>query len=274
MDDWRQQRGPAKDVYGLLDNIRAHPQYWRAVGSLDQLRLLLAGYREAVEISGSQEALDFPFGNPGPFSDWVRLQMPALKTTVHLHVDWPSAIENRAGELGIPALDLFFTMLDQFRAVRAAYRFGGQATELPDVPTAVEVPFAPNHQPVTPWFEQGESEWRGVYPIVAALRAQPQWHRVWTLDHPAGTATPVPDVDFTASMVLVVEIGARSSGGYSVEIERIAEVGGVLYVCAVETRPGPHCCTTDAVTYPDTWVTTPHFDGPLRVVLGTRTKDC
>jgi PrcB C-terminal len=275
VDDWRRSwREPAKDVYGLLDNIRTDPHYWRAVGSLDQLRLLLAGYREAVEISGSHEALDFPFGNPGPFSVWLRLQIPALKTTSPYDVDWPSALENQAATLGVPPLDLFFTMVDQFRAVRAAYRFGGQATEVPDAPSAVEVPFAPNDQAVMGWFEEAESRSRGVYPIVAALRAQPEWHRFWGLDPRAGMATPVPDVDFTASMVLVVEIGGRPSSGHSVEIERIAEVGGVLYVCAVETRPGPNCFKFGMVTYPDTWATTPHFDGPLRVVLSVRTKDC
>jgi hypothetical protein len=269
-------------VYGLLGDIRANRHEWREVSSLRDLSLLLTGYRAAVEIHDADEALDFPFGNPGPFAVWTELRYPATYQASYgavrrgsFHADWTTAIERAATERGVPAFDLFFELVDEFRGMRAAYRFGRAVERVPDGLAAVDVPFAPiTPFPAMPWFEQGESEFRAAYPLVAVLGAQPEWHRVWTAENEGQAGVvPVPEADFASSMVVVVEIGARGSSGYDVRVERIVQAGGVLYVCALETRPGPHAVGLPALTYPSTSVATPRFDGPVRVVLRNTTLD-
>jgi hypothetical protein len=273
VDRWR-RHGPVKaeNVYGLLEDIRARPQYWSGVlGSLDQLSLLLVGYRAAVENHGAEQDIDFAFGNPGPFSDWLlHRRHPAGSSAMARSIAfaWPLAIDHMATDRNVPAFDLFFELVDEFRAERAAYRFGSQEEQVPDVASAVDVPFAvgASCSGSTPWFSQGEAESRGVYPAVAAIRAEPAWCRAATPEYRAQLgALGILDVDFDADMVVVVEIGRRPSTGYGVELERIVEADGALYVCAVETKWMG--ASGAAIRYPACWATTPHFDGPIRLVL-------
>jgi hypothetical protein len=151
-------------------------------------------------------------------------------------------------------------------------RFGQAADRVPDAQPVFDIAFtAIAPRPALPWFEPGESQSRAAYPMVAVLSAQPAWHRAWTLRHEGQAGVlPVPEVDFAVSAVVVVEIGARPSTGYTVEVERIVKVDGVLYVCALERQPGPQAVTGPAVTYPSASVATDRFDGPIRVVLESR----
>ncbi len=68
------------------------------------------------------------------------------------------------------------------------------------------------------------------------------WHR-------AGQNSP-PEVDFDEYKVIAVFSGEQPTGGYEIEVERIAETEGSLRVYIQETSPDPSDMVTQALTYP------------------------
>jgi hypothetical protein len=57
-------------------------------------------------------------------------------------------------------------------------------------------------------------------------------------------------VDFDKHDLVIVALGERNTGGYSIEITSIQLVGGELAVTGQATRPGPDDAVTQAITYP------------------------
>jgi hypothetical protein len=99
------------------------------------------------------------------------------------------------------------------------------------------------------------------------------WAEVWSTVF-ACTSTPptMPTIDFAREMLVVVSLGARSSGGYAVAIQSVVvDPGGVLRVQFVEERPGPSCAVTAVITYPVAIARVPRadvsaaFDGQVQV---------
>ncbi|MFC8270445.1 hypothetical protein ACFUIZ_32700 [Streptomyces cinereoruber] len=103
-----------ENVHDFLDQVRLRPGAWALNGSLTHLDSMLLGYRVAMEVHSAEE--DFPFWTPGgsaPFDTWLneRAGRPSA-------LRWSTQIEREAETIGTPALELFFTLLDQFRAER------------------------------------------------------------------------------------------------------------------------------------------------------------
>jgi hypothetical protein len=72
------------------------------------------------------------------------------------------------------------------------------------------------------------------------------WH-----EHDAGmTPAPPPPVDFKKYDVIGVFMGAKPTGGYSVEIGEIKRTGKNAVVHATLWKPGPGMMTTQAFTSP------------------------
>jgi hypothetical protein len=70
--------------------------------------------------------------------------------------------------------------------------------------------------------------------------------RIWAaLDSP-----DQPQVDFANDVVVLVAAGQRSSGGHEITVRRAALANGRLLLEVVETKPGPNCMTTLALTQP------------------------
>lgn len=63
---------------------------------------------------------------------------------------------------------------------------------------------------------------------------------------------PVPRVDFQRETVVAIFAGQKSTGGYGVEVERVSEENGELYLDVRFTSPGEGAITTQALTSP--WV--------------------
>jgi len=59
-----------------------------------------------------------------------------------------------------------------------------------------------------------------------------------------------PAVDFTKGMVVAVAAGQRPSGGYEIQVHRVAQQAGELTVEVLETVPGPNCMTSASLTQP------------------------
>ncbi|MEU9705288.1 hypothetical protein [Streptomyces sp. NPDC047981] len=102
------------NVYGFLDQVRLRPGMWVPNISLAHLDSMLLGYRVAIEVHNAEE--DFPFWTPGgdtPFDTWLNERNGRGSA-----VRWPAQIEHEAETTGTPAVELFFSLLDQFRAER------------------------------------------------------------------------------------------------------------------------------------------------------------
>ncbi|MFF6867279.1 hypothetical protein [Streptomyces sp. NPDC012450] len=103
-----------ENVYDFLDQVRLRPGAWALNGSLTHLDSMLLGYRVAMEVHSAEE--DFPFWTPGgsaPFDTWLNERAGRASA-----LRWSTQIEREAETTGTPALELFFTLLDQFRAER------------------------------------------------------------------------------------------------------------------------------------------------------------
>jgi hypothetical protein len=59
-----------------------------------------------------------------------------------------------------------------------------------------------------------------------------------------------PEVDFTRDLVVVVAAGQRPTGGHEIAVDQVAQSGTALTISVLETRPGPNCMTTAALTQP------------------------
>lgn len=59
-----------------------------------------------------------------------------------------------------------------------------------------------------------------------------------------------PAVDFTRDLVVAVAAGQRPTGGHEIAVDQVTQNGPVLTISVLETRPGPNCMTTAALTQP------------------------
>ena len=98
-------------VHEFLAEIRLRPGTWLRGGSLQHLDSMLIGYRAAMVVHGAEE--DFPFWSPGtqgPFAEWLWQRLGR-----HSSLGWAVEIEREAQEAGVPAVELFFSLFDEYR---------------------------------------------------------------------------------------------------------------------------------------------------------------
>lgn len=74
-----------------------------------------------------------------------------------------------------------------------------------------------------------------------------EWIDLWNL---LGYSLLPSLIDFNKEMVIAVFQGEKSTGGYSIEINRITEKENEIEVSVLETSPGPGCMVTKALTSP------------------------
>jgi hypothetical protein len=86
------------------------------------------------------------------------------------------------------------------------------------------------------------------------------WRALWKEHAPM---KPLPEVDFTQSLVLAVFMGSQPTGGYMVEIRRVRAEPSGLVVEYAETRPGPADVTAQVITSPCHIVTVPQHAGTI-----------
>ena len=75
-----------------------------------------------------------------------------------------------------------------------------------------------------------------------------------------------PDVDFSTQMVIAATMGQRTTGGYTISVEEVAEKDGTLYAAVQEVTPGVLCITTDVITAPAVAVLVPRHSGTVAFV--------
>ncbi|MGW5852573.1 hypothetical protein ACWFQ8_32395 [Streptomyces sp. NPDC055254] len=99
------------DVYDFLNEIRLRPGMWVRSSSVLHLDSMLTGFWVAVQIHDAQGEWDFH--HLGPFSTWL---WPRLGMKYPSALGWATEIERAAKGEGKPGMELFFELLDEFRA--------------------------------------------------------------------------------------------------------------------------------------------------------------
>ncbi|WP_327384124.1 hypothetical protein [Streptomyces sp. NBC_01207] len=99
------------DVYDFLEDVRLRPSLYAFHSSVMHLQSLLYGFEIALQMHGNTGT---PFDGRA-FSDWLRHQINGQYGSLV----WGYAIELEAKDRGMPAMDLFFELLDKFRAETA-----------------------------------------------------------------------------------------------------------------------------------------------------------
>lgn len=83
------------------------------------------------------------------------------------------------------------------------------------------------------------------------IRDPMTWQAAW-LKTFRGTSPipPAPEIDFSQEMVVLVALGAHSTGGYSILIEGATATDGGASIVVHSVSPGSRCITTQAFTQP------------------------
>lgn len=103
------------DVHDFLDEVRLRPGMWLRGSSLQHLESMLIGYRVALGVHGIPEDFDFwSPGSQGPFAEWLWQRLGRSSP-----LGWAVEIEREAEAANRPAVELFFSLLDEYRAERS-----------------------------------------------------------------------------------------------------------------------------------------------------------
>jgi hypothetical protein len=90
------------------------------------------------------------------------------------------------------------------------------------------------------------------------VRDQTAWRAMWERVYRAiQPLPPLPSVDFTQSMLVVVALGSRPTTGYDGTVAAAARDDGILRVQALERYPGAGCVEAEMLTNPIDIVTLP-----------------
>jgi len=80
---------------------------------------------------------------------------------------------------------------------------------------------------------------------------QNEYNAAWTAAFSRFSDQPKPaQIDFKNKLILLVTMGEKNSGGYSIKIDSIVENEKTIVVTILETSPGKSCTTTSVMTYP------------------------
>ncbi|MFN2400652.1 MAG: protease complex subunit PrcB family protein [Gemmatimonadaceae bacterium] len=91
------------------------------------------------------------------------------------------------------------------------------------------------------------------------------WRAVWNQIFRSQSPVPeLPVVDFSREMLVVVALGTRNSGGYSILVDRATEAGGALEFTIRSVSPGEACVVIAALTQPVDIARLARRDGPVR----------
>jgi len=107
------------------------------------------------------------------------------------------------------------------------------------------------------------------------VETQAAWEAVWAessanvLPQP-----PTPSVDLSEHVLVVLAMGGRPTGGYSISAEALSRRDADLWLTVVERSPGPGCMVTQATTAPLTVVLVPRTGGQLYMVERSETTEC
>jgi PrcB C-terminal len=88
-------------------------------------------------------------------------------------------------------------------------------------------------------------------PAETIVDTSEQWQRLWReMTKSQRPMPPLPEVDFTRDVVVVVALGRQRSGGFSVQILGADRTRSEVRVRYRVNTPGPDCMVSGAITSP------------------------
>ena len=125
---------------------------------------------------------------------------------------------------------------------------------------------------VTRYLYTGIDDRRRLY-----IKDEETWKALWNeVTAHVGPRPEVPVIDFGNEAVVVVSMGTRSTGGFSINVESVSESesDGALYVEVLEVSPGRGCVVIQSVTAPVHAVRVPLRNGNVQFIERASTRDC
>jgi hypothetical protein len=113
-------------------------------------------------------------------------------------------------------------------------------------------------------------------PARLVVRDAVTWRAVWNQIYlRQSPLPPLPAVDFSRDMIVVVALGSRSTGGYSILVGGASEAANNGVAVTVDSSsPGSNCVVTEAFTQPVDIARVPLRDGTVRFVERSHVSNC
>ena len=107
------------------------------------------------------------------------------------------------------------------------------------------------------------------------IRDHEAWVDAWASIWPALAPIPAPpNVDFSREMIVLVALGERPTGGYSILVDSAGTDAAGVTVWVGTSTPGLHCVATQAFIQPVDIARLPRIEAPVRFVDASRVADC
>ena len=112
-------------------------------------------------------------------------------------------------------------------------------------------------------------------PLRVVIRDRDDWVEMWKLlSSKQFPRPPLPEIDFSREMLIVVAMGQRSTGGYDIIVDGVYERDKKLEVEVKTTSPGRLCGVTGALTEPADVVRVQKSDYPVVFRETSFTREC
>jgi hypothetical protein len=112
-------------------------------------------------------------------------------------------------------------------------------------------------------------------PARLVVRDAAAWQSLWAQIYQRRfPVPPVPAIDFSREMLVVVALGSRSSGGYGIMIDGASDGGAYVTIAVRSISPSPKCGVTAALTQPVDIARLPRRDGEVRFLEHAEVREC
>jgi len=85
---------------------------------------------------------------------------------------------------------------------------------------------------------------------------------------------PIPMIDFETKQLLLVAMGEKPNGGYSIKVNSIIKTKKGILVTIEDTKPGKTCNNTSALIYPFQLIEMPKTEQDLTFVRVSKINTC
>jgi hypothetical protein len=107
------------------------------------------------------------------------------------------------------------------------------------------------------------------------IRDTAAWAQAWARIYARhGEAPPRPAFDPATERLVLVAIGTRATGGFSILLDSALVARDTLVVHATSSRPGQRCGTTAALTQPVDVARVPRLEAPVRFAVRETVTEC
>jgi hypothetical protein len=103
-------------------------------------------------------------------------------------------------------------------------------------------------------------------------RSHAEFEEIW--ERAYSWTRPVPEIDFTDSMLIAYFMGGRGHSGYRIENPRLERRGIALCLSLTEVSPAPDCAFVAVWLSPFVLIKTPRSLRPVSVDVSTLVRPC